>query len=123
MTTVVSYIASIQSCCSMVGTSSSQHCFPKVNLSSIIRATISISTILVDSPIHSSPSSFSPPHPITISLVPYIFQDDIPSVCMTLPQKEYLPKSYSFTSYFYLYFFSCEYCPYQHRHSFKPNPN
>ena len=61
-------------------------------------ATSSMSTISVHSPIHSSPSSFSPPQPITTSPVPYVFQDDIPFVCMTLPQKEDFPISDSFTS-------------------------
>ena len=60
--------------------------------------TISMSTSLVDSTIHGSPSSFSPPKPITTSLVPYIFQDDITYVCMTLPQMEDFPISDSFTS-------------------------
>ena len=61
-------------------------------------ATVSMFTNSVDSPIHSSPSSFSLPQPITTSLVPYIFQDDIPYVYMPLPQKEDFPISDSFTS-------------------------
>ena len=56
----------------MLDTSSLQHCFSKVNLSSIMAS-------LVDSPIHSSASSFSSVQLITTC------QDDIPYACMTLP--------------------------------------
>ena len=85
MTTVVSSIPSIQTCCSMLGTSSFQHCFFEENFSSIMATTVSMFTSSVDSVIHSYPSSFSSPQRITTSPVPYIFQDDIPSECMTLP--------------------------------------
>ena len=98
MTTLVSSIPNIQSFSSMLGSSSYHHCFLEVNLSSIMGATISMSTISVDSPIHSSRSSFSSAQPITTSPVSYIFQDDIPSLCMTLPQKEDFPIYDSFTS-------------------------
>ena len=63
-----------------------------------MEATISMFTSSVDSPIHCSASSFSSAQPITTSPVPYIFQGDIPSVCMTLPEKEEFSISYSFTS-------------------------
>ena len=51
-------------------------------------------TSSVNSPIHCSASSFSSP----VSPLPYIFQGDIPSVCMTLPEKEDFSISDSFTS-------------------------
>ena len=94
MTTVVSSIPNIQRFSSMLGTSYFQHCFPEVNFSSIMLATICMCTSSVDSPIHSSCSSFSSAQPIITSPI----QDDIPSVCVTLPQKEDLPISNSFTS-------------------------
>ena len=81
----------------MLGTSSLQHCFSEVNLSSIMAATVSMFTSSVDSPIHSSASSFSSAHLFTTS------QDDIPSIYMTLPKKKDFSicdsfKSLSFTS-------------------------
>ena len=59
MTTVMSSIPNIQRFSSMLGTSCLQHCFSEVNLSSIMAATVSMFIISVDSPIHSSVSSFS----------------------------------------------------------------
>ena len=59
MTTVVSFIPNIQRFSSMLGTLSFEHCFPEVNFSSIMEATINMFTILVDSHIPSSPSFIS----------------------------------------------------------------
>ena len=98
MTTLLSSILIIQSFPNMLGSSSSQYYFSEVNISSIMGATISMSTISVNSPIHTSPLSLSPPHPITTSGIPSFFQEDIPSASMTLPHKEVFPISDSFTS-------------------------
>ena len=76
----------------MLDTSSFQHCFSEENLSSITKATVSMFTSLVDSVIHSYASSFSSSQLITT------FQDDIPSVCITLPEKKDFSICDSFTS-------------------------
>ena len=85
MTVIVSFIPNIQRFSSMLGTSYLQHCFSKVNLSSIMAASI-------DSPIYSSVSSFSLAQLITTC------QYDIPSVCITLPEKMDFSICDSFTS-------------------------
>ena len=85
MTTVVSSIPNIQRFSTMLGTSSLQHCFSKVNLSSIMASS-------VDSPIHIFSSSFSPAQLITTC------QDDIPSVCTMPPEKKDFSICDSFTS-------------------------
>ena len=99
--TVVSYIPNIQRFSSMLGTSSLQHCFSEVNLSSIMAATISMFTSSVDSPIHSSISSFSSAQLITTC------QYDIPSVCITLPEKKDFSICDSFTSLTFTYVSCC----------------
>ena len=57
-----------------------------------MEATVSMFTISVDSAIHSSATSFSLAQLITT------FQDAIPSVCMTLPEKKDFSICDSFTS-------------------------
>ena len=92
MTTIVSSIPNIQRFSSMLGTSSLQHCFFEVNLSSTMAATVSMFTSSVDSPIHSYDSSFSLAQLITTC------QYDIPSVSITLLEKKDFSICDSFTS-------------------------
>ena len=66
-----------------------------------MEATVSMFTSSVDSPIHSSDSSFLSAQLITTC------QDDIPSVCMTLPEKKDFSICDSFKS---LAFTSISYC-------------
>ena len=61
-------------------------------------ASTSIPTILVDSPIRTSPLPLSPLHPITMSPISKPPRVNTSSISMTLLHKEYFPISDSFTS-------------------------
>ena len=90
MTTAMSSIPNIQRFSRFLGTSSFQHSFFQVKLSSIMATTISMFTSSVDSPIHSYVSSLSSAQIITTC------QYDIPFVYITLLEK----KDFSICDYF-----------------------
>ena len=81
--TLLSSIPNIKSFPNMLGLGSSQKSFSEMNLSSIMGATTGIPTILVDSPIRTSPLPLSPLHPITMSPISKPPRVNTSSISMT----------------------------------------
>ena len=85
---VVISMSNMETLPSMLGSSCSQLNFFEVNLSSINGATISMPTFSVNSLIDTCPTS----------LIPQLFEDDIPSISMSICENEYFPMSSFITS-------------------------
>ena len=84
LTSLISFIPNLQQFDTMLDSSFSQQSFLEIKFSPILKATTSIPTTLVDSPIHTSSPPHSPPHLIPTSPLSQLPQINIPCISTTL---------------------------------------